>query len=405
MCIMAFVMTYDVIVAGGGPSGLLAAERIASKGHSVLVLEEHEEIGVPDHCAKLLSTTGLQTLGLVPPKKVIQNHVAGARIFSPAGHSISVERGKREALVVNRQEFDKWLAERAQRSGVEIRTDSKVREVHQSMAGYQIHVGSSVQTSTESTKIVLNAEGSRGILSKQLGLSSIPRSSKLPAYQYEMSNVSIDTSFVEMFYGNLVSKGFFAWIIPLGGERARIGVASRNHAKVRLQNAMRKHSPMASKLVDGRIERGFGGTVLVGLPAKEVARGAAMSLGDAAGIVKATTGGGIVLGGLVSQLAGDYVSRWLVSKKKIRLDGFEKIWRGYLYRELQMMHYAQKLLTAFSDRGIDTIVEGTQRYNLLEIVRREGDMDMQSKVILNLLRNPKMIVLGLQAIRYINPFI
>ena len=46
---------YDVIVAGGSISGLLAAREIAKKGFSVLVLAEGFEVGTPDHCGGLVS--------------------------------------------------------------------------------------------------------------------------------------------------------------------------------------------------------------------------------------------------------------------------------------------------------------------------------------------------------------
>ena len=102
-------MSQDAIIVGGGPAGLLAASKIAENGHSVRVLEEHPEIGKPDHCAGLLSSSGLKSLGLKPPDEVVQNTVSGARIYAPSGHSILVERGQREALVIDRRGFDKGL--------------------------------------------------------------------------------------------------------------------------------------------------------------------------------------------------------------------------------------------------------------------------------------------------------
>ncbi|MHA2433553.1 MAG: NAD(P)/FAD-dependent oxidoreductase, partial [Candidatus Thorarchaeota archaeon] len=96
----------DVAVVGAGPAGLLAAAEVARHSHDCAVFEEHSNIGEPDHCAGLLSTSGLKTLRLKPPQDVIQNHVRGARIYSPSGQSILIERGKREAFVVDRRRFD-----------------------------------------------------------------------------------------------------------------------------------------------------------------------------------------------------------------------------------------------------------------------------------------------------------
>src|ERR1700722_3362275 len=40
-------VSYEVIIAGGGPAGLAAAETLALRGCSTLVLEQNHEIGSP----------------------------------------------------------------------------------------------------------------------------------------------------------------------------------------------------------------------------------------------------------------------------------------------------------------------------------------------------------------------
>jgi geranylgeranyl reductase family protein len=398
-------LSQDAIIVGAGPAGLIAAHRIASNGHSVVVIEEHEEVGKPDHCAGLLSSTGLARLGIIPPRHIIQNTVAGARIHSPSGHSILIERGRREAFVVNRHLFDAWLAERAEEKGTSLITGRKVTDVSKSSNGKYL-VRTSKTVDEFMARAVISGEGSRCQISQKAGLPQVPRKSKYPAYQYELSGVDIEEDLVEMFYGRQISTGFFAWIIPLGEGRVRVGMASRDRPKQRLQAAIKHHSIISKRLDGFAIERGFGGIVLVGLPVKKTVHGGFLTVGDAAGIVKATTGGGVVVGGTAAEVAAKVVSEALSTQEgELNLQSYEKSWRSLLQKDLRAMYLAQRAITSLSDRGLDELIKGADDLSLLDLVKQEGDMDMQGKVIIGLLKNPNIISLGFRVVRFLNPLL
>ncbi|MEM2276062.1 MAG: NAD(P)/FAD-dependent oxidoreductase, partial [Thermoproteota archaeon] len=101
---------YDVVVVGAGPAGLLTAKEVASMGCSVLVLEEHDEVGKPERCAGLFSISGLKMLGIPLDHSYIQNIVRGAVFFSPSGRSFILDTKRPIAIVSNRELFDKFLA-------------------------------------------------------------------------------------------------------------------------------------------------------------------------------------------------------------------------------------------------------------------------------------------------------
>ncbi|MHA1577687.1 MAG: NAD(P)/FAD-dependent oxidoreductase [Candidatus Thorarchaeota archaeon] len=401
-------MNHDTIIVGAGPAGLITAATIANRGFDVIVLEEHEKIGVPDHCAGLLSFSGLNSLELKPPSDVIQNTVDGARIFAPSGKSILVERGQREAYVVDRKKFDSWLADKATDCGVNIVTQARVQDVKSKNDGkHSVIVRSQDSKSERSSHFLVNAEGSSCQISKSLGLPQVPRKSKYPAYQFEVKGVDVEENLVDMFYGRQISRGFFAWSIPIGDGRARIGLASKDRAKIRLEAAMRNHPVLKERLRNSSIVRGFGGIVLVGLPVKKTATNGCISVGDSAGMVKATTGGGVIMGGTAAKIAGNTVSEALQTddKSKSRLDVYENRWRALLLRELQVMYLAQKGITSLSDKGLNSLISDAKELGLLDIVKREGDMDKQKNVIFQLLRDPRTILAGLKAIRYLNPLL
>ena len=118
---------YDVVIAGGSISGLLAAREIAAGGLSVAVLEEDAEIGTPEHCGGLVSISGIQNLGIVPDIDTIENNrIAYAKIFSPSScFEISAERQK--VIVLDRRAFDKQIAFQAQKKGAQIRVKCSMR--------------------------------------------------------------------------------------------------------------------------------------------------------------------------------------------------------------------------------------------------------------------------------------
>ena len=400
-------MKHDAIVIGAGPAGLLAANEIAKRGYAVQVFEEHERVGEPDHCAGLLSTSGLKRLGIKLPKDIIQNTVIGARIYSPAGHSITIKRGRREATVIDRKKFDAWLASRAIDSGAIVTTQVKVKELVRKQSKFQSVLLDSKRDEEHIARTFVIAEGSRCRLSGSIGLPIVQRSNKYPAFQYEVSGVDINEKVVEMFYGKRVAPGFFAWIIPLGEKRARIGLAARNKSKIRLDTLMRTHSIIAERMRGAKIERSLGGIVLVGMPISKMVMENVVAVGDTAGIVKATTGGGVILGGMTARVAGKIIADSLATDGSLEksLSEYNGKCKAMVYNELRMMHLAQMALTSLDDRGLDSVVKDASAKGLLDVVKSEGDMDLQGNVIKKLLKDPRMILTGLRAIRYINPFL
>jgi flavin-dependent dehydrogenase len=114
-------MSYDVVVAGGSVAGLFCAREVAARGHSVLVIEEDFEIGTPEHCGGLVSTSGMEDLGVIPSGKTFDSQITRAEITSPNGKKITIDEKKQNVSVINRRELDKQVAHQAQKNGAEIR--------------------------------------------------------------------------------------------------------------------------------------------------------------------------------------------------------------------------------------------------------------------------------------------
>src|SRR5215510_13733303 len=117
----------DVLVVGGGPAGLYAAECLASRGIQTLVCEEHASVGAPVHCTGILSSDSFEALGL--PADATLNTLSTAQFVSPSGLRIPYSPPQPMAAVIDRVAFDQALARRAVAAGADVRVGTRVSVV------------------------------------------------------------------------------------------------------------------------------------------------------------------------------------------------------------------------------------------------------------------------------------
>ena len=113
---------YDVVIIGAGPIGGYLGWNLRRLGHSVLIIEEHSEIGRPFQCAGLVNPGAMAR---VPLEKTVLSPIWGARINSPNG--ITVDIGSPERIrtwSVCRKKFDEGVVTLAVESGAALWLDS-----------------------------------------------------------------------------------------------------------------------------------------------------------------------------------------------------------------------------------------------------------------------------------------
>jgi geranylgeranyl reductase family protein len=377
---------YDIVTVGAGVAGCEAALEAGKNNARVLLLEEHPQVGLPSHCSGVVSISGLKLLGLEAHSSFSQKLIHGGRFFPPHGESIEVRKKDPVALILNRMKLDQFLAKQAVAAGVELRAKTRASKFERTADGDVLTLADG---SKVASKVVIDASGAGSRLPEQAGLQAPDWGQILPGMQYELVDMKEQGDLVELFFGSKRAPGFFAWSIPTGKNSARVGLASKKgNVKKFLDDLLKDQWPKAT------IDTTKSGSVLVAGPVARCWSPGFIMVGDSAGQVKQTTGGGIVIGGYCGKLAG-IAAASAASHNGVEADRFlrnyDSQWREKFGSDLRKMGLARKLFAGLSDETLDRLFS-VLRDNV-SLIEEEGDMDFQGKIITRILKKRKVATL------------
>jgi digeranylgeranylglycerophospholipid reductase len=371
----------DVAIVGGGPGGMAAARSLAAGGWSVTVFEEHPEVGTPVHCTGVLADDVIASLNL--PAEAVLNPLTTVRFVAPAGHSFDYTTATTEAVVIDRAVFDVALARRAELVGAKVIRGRRVIAIDHTAETIRVTLGDGEEVIARS---LILACGANYTFQKRLGLG-MP-STFLHSAQLELPVESLGD--VEIHFGSEIAPKGFAWAVPVrrsGGTFARIGVMaesdpaeffSRMLARVRERWGVAVPDsalPRRRMLPLGSVRRTYAERVL--------------AVGDAAGLVKPTTGGGIYYSVVSGELAAEVLSSRLalgdLSAGAMR--EYERRWRERFQPEFSAQLALRFVAQRMRDADIDALFTLATTDGILPLVRQTARFNRHRDFILALLRH------------------
>jgi geranylgeranyl reductase family protein len=356
-------VNYDVIVAGGSVAGLLCAREIARNKNSVLVIEEDYEIGTPEHCGGLVSTKGLEKLGVIPFGKTFDHLIESATIYAPNGKSFEINSKKQKVAEISRRELDKQIAHQAQKNGAVIKVRTSFQELTEN--GVRTNEGEI------NCKIFVDARGATSLVQKD-------RTGILSSAQYEIYADWIKKGKVEVFFDQEKYPGFFAWIIPSGEGKGKVGIAGRGIKVSEILDEFLEQKGNYSTI------RKIFAPIWIKGPIKKFVDDKTVIVGDAAGQAKPTTSGGIYTSGMGGVLAGRAISKFLKSNNRTDLEQYQKNWMQQFGKEFEKQLLARKVLERIDNDTINKLFESITPEITKEISEKE-DFDFHTGSIVKLL--------------------
>jgi digeranylgeranylglycerophospholipid reductase len=338
----------DVVVVGAGPAGSHAAYRLARQGYSTAVLEKRPAAGFKTCCTGIISQECMSRFDI--PSDLVYHQVRSVRLFSPSGNMLKIARSEAQACVINRSAFDVCLAGLAQDQGAQYLFNTIVEDVEIQSDKAVLSCQSKNRTYELEAKAVILACGFNPSLVKKAGFGQCRYITT--GAQVEVQSGGLDE--IEVFFGNRIAPGFFAWLVPTQHGRALAGLISRHAAGLHLRNWL---TDLAGQ---GKIKSGNPKITYCGIPMYPLPRTykeRLLVIGDAAGQVKPTTGGGIYFGLLCADIAAATLHRGLKSGDLSAgfLADYQTEWHKILRGELRSEYLARRLYQSLSDASINKI--------------------------------------------------
>lgn len=347
----------EIIIVGGGPIGLLNGLLLLNEGLDVTIYEEDQQIGYPQHCTGIVSRNTLDVFP-VDMDKLVVNRYYGV-IIEIGGEPIVYRASTPRAYIINRVVLEKELAQMVIDMGGRVFTGKRIdyKEL--------VHRGASM--------FVIDAGGVKSLVKKGYG-------SVLPAIQVDVrvDNEVFNSNLTKIIVDKRINSEYFMWISPYKDGVYRVGTASGKRLKEKILTLAKNEG------VDGTIVNIMSGLVITGGPIKKFVSDNVVCVGDAAGMAKATTGGGLYYGAM-----GAYILAEAILENS--LDMYQKRWMNRFGKEIMLQKLIREIFINSSDGELKELFDILDESEVFNTMLSIGNMDFHASSLLKLLRETELI--------------
>lgn len=360
-------MIYDAVIIGAGPSGSYLAKKLVENNLKICVIEKEKEIGLPIQCTGLFTNKIKKFVDM--DNEFVVNKLNKV-ILNSKTNNIKINS---EEFVVDRSKFDKYLAKQAKKSGVKYFLNSCFNN-------YQINADGTLKLRINKkkyidTKRVIGCDGPLSTVNRIFKLNKDNKNFFAKQFVIKTKE-KIDSKSYNAYFGDEY-KDFFGWSVACSKNCLRIGVGSSNFNIVnkRLNNFKKKFKGKIIETNAGLIPIYNSNRILF----KKIKNSSVYLIGDAASIVKASSGGGVVL----SFEMIDECYKKIIQNKKLT---FPKV-----RFELATHLIIHKLISKLNDEEYEEIFNELNEKKIKKIISKIN-RDNVNKLLFNLiLKNPKLL--------------
>ena len=389
-------LNFDVVVVGGGPAGSSAARMAVENGCTVALVEKEKEI------AETVRTSGVTWISDIKKFGIPEDCYNPIRKFSFCSpkNSVTISDNIAKAAVLDVRKTYRFLANRAQSSGVKIFTSTNVSEVLKNSDDKCVGV---IAKSNEkriqfNAKVVIDASGFGSIIARELGYVEQWKKFGVGA-EFEVRTEKLEYDNWWLMVGQEYSPAGYAWIFPTSKNTARVGVGigkpnSDVDPTIRLNQLIdNKIGPIKDLGKIEKIEFHYGLIPNEGLSRKTVYDNLIL-VGDSAGQANPLVLEGIRYAIRFGEVAGKVAAGAIkiCDTSQTSLMPYEKEWRKEIESKINSAVKVQERWVGLTDDAWDkelNIINELTADEFLDFIRADFGV---SKMVKLATHHPKMIV-------------
>lgn len=357
-------MRFSVSIVGAGTAGLIAARRLGELGFSTAVYDQRRVLGVPVRASGILSLSGMKGLG-IDYSGCETNRLHGAKIY--AGKSVLRVRSKTAmALVLDRKRLNDACHDQAVAKGAKVITGRR-------LDGHSLGA-------LAGAGVVIGADGAVSSVARHFGFGEIGKFAVTYKAEYDVS--AEESDMVELFFDNKNYPGLFGWTCPNRKDLLEVGVglySGNGNARAAFDRLIKTEH--ISSIIGNKKPLSHGASMIPMRMRRSIVdeKRRVMLVGDAAGQVKATTGGGIIFGGNAALMAAKAIAR--NADYGAPLSDYEKEFRKAYGLDLEMHYMINRAYSSMGDGSMGRVISAMNALGLDKFLSSYGDMDRPSLVL------------------------
>jgi digeranylgeranylglycerophospholipid reductase len=391
----------DVLIVGGGPAGLSAAEAAARGGAKVILLERRKEIGYPIHTSGGSWISDMRALE-IPERLYFAMRTV---VFQSPNRTVAFEYPDPVCCVIDIRGVYQHLAGRAIAAGAEIHLNSPVEQpiVEDGRVIGVVAKDHRNRAGEWRAPVVVDASGFSSTIVTRAGLRTGFKRYGYGA-EYDLYAPAYDQNTLYLIMGSQVAPSGYAWAFPHGDGRVRLGVGVirpdvEADARAYL-DSLTERLPSLAPAFSGAspLEYHTGLFPSEGVAPRFTSDGL-IATGDSAGHGSTLVGEGIRFAIYSGRMAGKVAAEAALGADTSAeaLGRYEREWRARYGRDMEISYTVNQRIAAWSDpqwdAGLDLLARLTPA-QAAELLRG----DYSAGLFLGVLRrNPGLLRTGARA--------